>query len=282
MRLRLGQSDHGSPLRLARSADPLRMNLLSGVVRFGRVAPLGAAAGLFLLALALVAIFAAQIAPYDPLAATLTATRQPPSLAHPMGTDDLGRDVLSRAIHGARISLFVGIVAVLVGDLIGLIWGIGSGYAGGRIDLVGQRALDTLLAFPSLILAMLLLASVGAGLGTVLVAIAITMIPRSGRIIRSQVLVTKAYPFIEAARSIGASPVRIMVREIAPQTIAPFLVIITANLGTAIVAEASLSFLGVGVPPPTPSWGNMLGGSLAQSFKPMWWSVVFPGLLLTL
>ena len=194
----------------------------------------------------------------------------------------MGRDVLSRVIHGARISLFVGVVSVLVGDSIGLVWGIISGYLGRKVDLISQRVLDVLLSFPGLILAMLLLTGLGAGLHTVIVAIAVTRIPLTTRIIRSTVLTVKAFAFVEAARCLGASPLRIMLRHIAPQCIAPFLVVTTANIGVAIVTEAALSFLGVGVPPPAPSWGSMLGGVLAGAFRPQWWLVLFPGLALTL
>lgn len=258
--------------------------MMSGgaVARFAQMSPVAAVAGVFLVILCAVAIDADQLAPVDPMAADYSATHAPPMPGHLMGTDQLGRDILSRVIYGARISLFVGFVSVLFGDSVGLIWGIVSGYLGGRVDLISQRLLDVVLSFPGLILAMLLLAGMGAGLQTVVTAIAVTRVPLMTRIIRSQVLATKQYAFVEASRSIGASQLRIMLRDIAPQTIAPFLVVATANIGAAIVTEAGLSFLGVGVPPPAPSWGNLLGGALAGSFRPMWWLVVFPGLLLTL
>jgi ABC-type dipeptide/oligopeptide/nickel transport system permease subunit len=244
------------------------------LVRFARSSPAGAVAAVFLLLLLFVAIFADVLAPYDPLLQDYTATRQPPSAEHLMGTDILGRDILSRIIHGARVSLFVALVAVFIGDAIGLIWGTITGYVGGRFDLFNQRALDSLMAFPGLILAMLLLVGLGPGLTTVIVAIAVTRIPLSTRVIRSVVLSTREFAFVEAARSIGSPESRIMFRHITPHCIAPFLIITTASIGVAITTEAALSFLGVGIPPPTPTWGNMLGGILAESFRPRWWMIV--------
>jgi len=251
------------------------------LVRFARSSPIGAISAVFLATMILVAIFADQLAPYDPIEANYAISRQGPMPGHPLGADHMGRDVLSRIIFGARISLFVGLASVLMGDSIGLIWGVISGYLGGKVDLISQRVLDVLQAFPGLILAMLLLVGMGAGLHTVVIAIAATRIPISTRVIRSVALSVKEYAFVEAARTLGASPSRIMLRHIAPQCIAPFLVVATANIGVAITTEAALSFLGVGVPPPTPTWGNMLGGILAESFRPRWWLVLFPGIALT-
>ena len=175
----------------------------------------------------------------------------------------------------------VAVLAVLLGDGVGLIWGTASGYLGGKFDIIGQRFLDLLMSFPVLILAMLLLLWLGAGVHTVIVAIAITRIPTSTRVIRSVVLGVKENIYVDAARAIGASDLRIMTLHIAPQVMAPFLILATAHLGTVIVTEASLGFLGLGIPPPTPSWGNMLGGA-ASVFKPKWWLVVFPGAAITI
>ncbi len=251
-------------------------------VRFARSSPLGAASGVLLVVMLLIAVFADRLAPYDPIKANYAISRQGPMPGHPLGADHMGRDVLSRIIFGARISLFVGLASVLMGDSIGLIWGIVSGYLGGRVDLISQRVLDSLQAFPGLILAMLLLVGLGAGLPTVVIAIAVTRIPISTRVIRAVTLSVKEFAFVEAARGLGASWPRILLRHVAPQCVAPFLVVTTANIGVAITTEAALSFLGVGVPPPTPTWGNMLGGILAEAFRPRWWLVVFPGLALTL
>jgi ABC-type dipeptide/oligopeptide/nickel transport system permease subunit len=252
-----------------------------GLARFVRSSPLGTVAVIGLIVLIIVAIFADQIAPYDPLVSDYGVSRSPPTAEHPFGADQLGRDTLSRIIHGARVSLFVALVSVLLGDSVGLFWGIASGFLGGRFDLVSQRLLDTLLSFPGLILAMLLLVGLGAGLQTVIIAIAVTRIPLATRVIRSVVLGVRNLAFVEAARGLGSSNLRIMALHILPQCIAPFLVIVSANIGVAITTEAALSFLGIGIPPPTPTWGNMLGGVLAESFRPPWWLVVYPGVFLT-
>jgi len=251
-------------------------------VRFLRASPLGTGAAVLVVIAVLLAVFAAQVAPYDPLRNDYTAARQPPSSQHLLGTDSLGRDVLSRIIYGLRVSLIVSVASILLGVSFGVVWGVTSGYAAGTYDLLSQRLIEVLSSFPTLILAMLLSVGLGPGLGTVIVAVGVTQIPLATRITRSVVLSVKQTQFVEAARCVGASPVRIMARQIAPQCIAPVAVIATLNLGTAIFAEAALSFLGVGVPPPTPSLGNMLGGVLAQSFQPPWWLVIFPGATIAL
>lgn len=247
-----------------------------------RVSGMTVAATAVLVVIAFVAVFAEQVAPYDPLAGNYSAIRKPPSAEHWLGTDDVGRDVLSRLIYGARISLTVGFGAVLLGDLVGLLWGIASGYLGRRFDLYSQRLLEVVMAFPGLILATMLLLVMGAGIHTVIVAIAVTRVPACTRVIRAVALSTKEMVFVDAARVSGASTLRIMLRHIAPACIAPFLVIISAHLGIAITTEAALSFVGVGVPPPAPSWGTMLAGAAVGKFNPLWWLAVFPGLAITL
>ena len=256
--------------------------LRAGLARFARSSPLGVACVVFLILLVLVAIFADQLAPYDPLRADYSAIRQEPSPEHIVGTDHLGRDALSRLIHGARITLLVSLTSVFIGDSIGFLWGLISGYLGRRFDMVSQRILDVLLSFPALILAMLMMVGLGAGLHTVIIAIAVTRVPLSTRVIRSVALSVREFAYVDAARAVGASPARIMLRHVAPQCLAPLLVIVSLNLGSAIFAEAALSFLGLGVPPPTPSWGNMLGGVLAEAFRPPWWMVLTPGIAITL
>lgn len=251
-------------------------------MRLLRSSSLGTAAAVLILVAVLLAIFAGQIAPYDPLRNDYAAARQAPSSVHLLGTDNLGRDVLSRIIWGLRISLLVSVASIALGVSLGVVWGITSGYAAGTYDLLSQRVIEVLSSFPTLILAMLLSVALGPGLGTVIVAVGVTQIPLATRITRSVVLSVKQMQFVEAARCVGATPVRIMARQIAPQCVAPVAVIATLNLGTAIFAEAALSFLGVGVPPPTPSLGNMLGGVLAQSFQPPWWLVIFPGAAIAL
>ena len=268
----------GSPLadsdRLILEGEGRRPNPIrsfgSGAIRFAQSSPIGAVAvGIWLLML-FMAVFAAQLSPFDPLEADYGAIRAAPTATHLLGTDQLGRDLLSRIIYGSRITLIVSITAVFIGDLIGFVWGIASGYLGQRFDLISQRVVDVLMSFPGLILALLLLVVLGAGLITVIVAISVTRIPSATRITRAVVLSIKETSYVEAARMIGASNVRIMVRHVAPQAVAPILVVATLHLGGAIFAESALS------------WGNMLGGVLAAAFRPPWWLVIFPGVAITL
>jgi ABC-type dipeptide/oligopeptide/nickel transport system permease subunit len=266
----------------AEHRPPAPTGTRTAVRRFLRSSVLGTASLVLLLVVAVAAIAAEQLTSYDPVDTDFSALKQEPSGEHVLGTDTLGRDVLSRLIYGARVTLIVGISSVLLGDGIGFFWGLISGYAGGRVDGISQRVLDVLMAFPALILALLLMAALGSGLHTVIIAIAVTRFPLATRVIRSVVISAKEQPYVEAARALGGGPWRTMIRHLAPQCVAPLLIIASFNLGTAIFAEAALSFLGVGVPPPTPSWGSMLGGVLAEAFKPPWWLVVFPGLAITL
>lgn len=270
--------DHNAPIE--------RLNFGQGIwglaSRFAKTSPIGAVAALFLLVLFLITIFADQIAPYHPLEADFRALRQSPSAEHWMGTDNLGRDVLSRLIHGGRISLSVAVIATFFSKLIGLAWGVMTGYLGKNFDLISQRIVEILLAFPGIILAMLLLAALGGGFGTVIFAITLQGIAGTVRVIRSVVLSIKEMAYVESARSIGAKDARVMAQHITPQCIAPILVLTSASLGGAIFAEAALSFLGLGIPQPNPSWGNMLGGILANQFRPQWWLVIYPGLVITL
>ncbi len=252
------------------------------VRRFAKTSPIGAVAAVILIILFLIAIFANQVAPYLPMEADFKALRHPPSAAHWFGTDNLGRDVLSRLIHGARLSLFVATVSTVLSKLIGVSWGILTAYVGGKFDLISQRIVDVLLAFPGIILSMLLLAALGGGIGTVIIAITILGVAGTVRVIRSVVLTIKEMAYVEAAHSIGVPNLRIMVQHVAPQCIAPALVLFSASLGSAIFAEAALSFLGLGIPQPAPSWGNMLGGILADQFRPKWWLVLFPGVTISL
>ena len=203
-------------------------------------------------------------------------TKPPPS-AHYFGTDQIGRDTLSRVIYGSRASLTVAFGAVVLGTTLGALWGLASGYFGGRFDIISQRVIEFMQSFPDLILAMAIAMALGAGMGTVIVAIAITRIPFGGRVIRAVVLSLKEMSYVEAARGLGASHLRIMARHILPQCVAPYLILATTHLGVAIIIEAALGFLGVGIPPPTPTWGNMLADSLNAGLVPPWWLVLFPG-----
>ena len=260
-------------------AAPLR-RAWRGLGTFVRRNPLSAVWGGVALLIILMAIAAPMIAPKDPLKADFRRMAKPPDAQSYFGTDQIGRDNLSRIIYGARSSLLVAISAVLLGTTTGSLWGLASGYIGGRFDLVSQRLIEFLQSFPDLILAMAISMALGTGTGTVIVAIAITRMPFGGRVIRAVALSVKELAFAEAARAIGASPLRIMLRHILPQCFAPYLVLATTHLGVAIIIEASLGFLGLGIPPPTPTWGNMLAGSLT-SLVPHWWLVLFPGLAIT-
>lgn len=272
--------DEGIPTEI--TVDLEEKGIVDAIRRFARTSPYGAASASFLMLVLIVGVMAPVLSPYNPLAGNYTVTRHAPSVLNLLGTDDLGRDELSRIIWGTRITMLVSITSVFLGDFIAFAWGVSSGFLGGRFDLISQRVIEVLMSFPTLILAMLLLISLGAGISTVVVAIAVTQVPGCTRIVRSSALATRNRAYVDAARSLGASPLRIILRSIAPHCLAPFLVILTLNLGSAVFAEASLSFLGVGVPPPAPSWGNMLGGVLATAYHPSWWLVVFPGVAITL
>ena len=254
----------------------------SGVRLFARRNPLSALWGGVALVILVMALAAPLIAPHNPLKANFRRMTKPPDATSYFGTDQIGRDNLSRVIYGSRSSLLVAILAVVLGTTTGSLWGLASGYIGGRFDIVSQRIIEFLQSFPDLILAMAIAMALGAGTWTVIVAIAITRIPFGGRVIRSVTLALKEIAYVEAARGIGASSLRIMGLHILPQCVAPYIVLATTHLGVAIIIEASLGFLGVGIPPPTPTWGNMLADSLNSGLIPPWWLVVFPGLAITI
>ncbi len=251
-----------------------------GVRTFARRNPLSAFWGGVAMLILCVALFAPLIAPHDPLKANFRRMAKAPDSTSYFGTDQIGRDNLSRVIYGSRASLIVALAAVVLGTTTGSLWGLASGYMGGSFDTASQRVIEFLQAFPDLILAMAISMALGSGQGTVIVAIAITRIPFGGRIVRAVALSLKEMAYVEAARAIGASPWRIMARHILPQCVAPYIILATTHLGVAIIIEASLGFLGVGIPPPIPTWGNMLAGSLT-SLVPHWWLVCFPGLAIT-
>jgi len=257
-------------------------SLRGGVRRFIRRSPLSAFWGCIAAAIILMALAAPLLAPYEPLKSDFRAMSKPPNERHVFGTDQIGRDVLSRVIYGSRASLAVAFGAVLFGTTLGALWGLASGYFGGRFDIFSQRIIEFLQSFPDLILAMAIAMALGAGFATVIVAIAITRIPFGGRVIRAVVMSLKELSYVEAARGLGASHLRIMARHILPQCVAPYLILATTHLGVAIIIEAALGFLGVGIPPPTPTWGNMLADSLNAGLVPPWWLVLFPGLAITI
>ncbi len=239
------------------------------------------AGGVVGLLIVLIALAAPLVAPRDPLKADFRRMNKPPDAQAFFGTDQVGRDTLSRVIYGARTSLFVAFSAVLLGTTVGSLWGVACGYLGGRFDLVSQRIMEVLQSFPDLILAMAISMAIGTGLPAVIIAIAITRIPFGGRVIRSVAISVREMPFVEAGRAAGASQLRIMGLHVLPQCVAPYLVLATTHLGVAIVIEAALGFLGVGVPPPTPTWGNMLADAIT-GLVPHWWLVLYPGLAITI
>jgi peptide/nickel transport system permease protein len=277
-------SEQDTVERLPRPVAPERWprRLLRGLRLFCRRNPLSALWGCVALAILAMAITAPYTAPYDPLQANFRRMSKAPDTQNYFGTDQIGRDNFSRVIYGSRSSLLVAIAAVLLGTTTGSLWGLASGYLGGRFDVVSQRLIEFLQSFPDLILAMAIAMALGTGTWTVIVAIAITRIPFGGRVIRAVSLSLKEISYVEAARSIGAPTLRIMGLHILPQCVAPYLVLATTHLGVAIIIEASLGFLGVGIPPPTPTWGNMLADSLNSGLIPPWWLVFFPGLAITI
>jgi peptide/nickel transport system permease protein len=253
-----------------------------GLRTFVRRSPLSAFWGCIAAAIVFMAVAAPYLAPYEPLKSDFRSMSKPPDARHYFGTDQIGRDTFSRVIHGSRASLAVGFAAVLLGTTLGALWGLASGYLGGRFDILSQRMIEFMQSFPDLILAMAIAMALGAGTGTVIVAIAITRVPFGGRVIRSVVLSLKEMSYVEAARGVGASNLRVMLRHILPQCVAPYLILATTHLGVAIIIEASLGFLGVGIPPPNPTWGNMLSDALNSGLVPPWWLVLFPGAAITL
>ena len=269
--------------QIALTAERARLRRAGGGFRrFIRRSPMSAFWGLIAAAIIIMAVAAPALAPYEPLKSDFRAMSKPPNERHYFGTDQIGRDVLSRVIYGGRASLTVALGAVLFGTTLGALWGLASGYFGGRFDIVSQRVIEFLQSFPDLILAMAIAMALGAGFGTVIVAIAITRIPFGGRVIRAVVMSLKELSYVEAARGLGASHLRIMARHILPQCVAPYLILATTHLGVAIIIEAALGFLGVGIPPPTPTWGNMLADSLNAGLVPPWWLVLFPGTAITI
>jgi peptide/nickel transport system permease protein len=249
--------------------------------------PLGAAGMLVVIVMAGAAIFAPWVAPYDPLAIDYGAMLASPSAEHWLGTDSFGRDVLSRIIYGARTALAVGFLASFLGSTIGAVIGVISAYFGGKIDLVVQRVMDVLLSFPIIVLAITVVAVLGKNLilgvdVNLVIAIGLPMVPKVARVVRSSALAIRELPYIDAARTAGFSDARIIFRHMVPNVVAPYLIMITAFVAQAILAEASLSFLGLGVTEPTASWGLMLSGAAADFYEQAPWMIVFPGIAISL
>jgi peptide/nickel transport system permease protein len=243
---------------------------------------LGTAAASIILLIVFTAIFADVLAPYDPLFTHPEIRLTPPSWQHPFGTDDIGRDVFSRIIYGARISLWVGLLAVGIGTLAGTIIGLICGYWEGRVDLVLQRFMDALMAIPGLILALAIVSVLKPNTTNAMLAIAVVIIPGNSRIVRGAVLSAKQNPYVESARALGCGHARIIASHILPNVTAPILIIASIWLGNAIFIEASLSFLGLGTQPPNPSWGLMLSSTGRAFMEQAPWLAIFPGLAISL
>jgi peptide/nickel transport system permease protein len=244
--------------------------------------PLGAIGAAIMGVFVFAALFAELITFYDPLATDAALSLAPPGAAHWMGADNFGRDVYSRIVYGARISLAVGIGSTALGCLFGVALGLLSGYLSGWVDLLVQRVIDILQSLPLLVLALVMAAALGPSLRNIIFAIAIPLIPYVARVIRANTLALRELPFIEAARAIGMSDLRIALRHVLPNTLAPLIVLATAQLGAAILTEAALSFLGLGIPEPFPSWGRMLSESAAEYVRTAPWLVIFPGIAISL
>ena len=266
---------------LASEPEP-RSGWRAAVVDFTVQRPLGAIGAAIILVMVFLALFANVLAPYDPLATDYGAMLGAPSAGHWLGTDAYGRDVLSRIIYGSRTALIVGFGASLIGTVAGALIGVGSAYFGGRVDLWVQRLMDVVLAFPIIILALVVVAILGTGLFNVILAIAIPMIPRCARVVRSSALAVREMPYVDAARATGFVPTRIILRHMLPNVMAPTLIMMTAFLGQAILYEASLSFLGLGVTEPTAAWGLMLRGAAVQFAEAAPWMAIFPGVAISL
>src|SRR5262249_21478603 len=252
------------------------------ISRFCRKKPLGAAGAFLMLVMVVTAIFAGPLSTYDPIATDAANTLAPPSRDHWLGSDHLGRDMYSRIVYGARVSLVVGALSTLLGAVLGGIIGLLSAYFGGKTDLVAQRLLDILQGLPLLVLALVMSAALGPSVGNVIIAISIPIVPRAARVVRASVLTIREMQYVEAARGLGLPQLRIAFRHILPTPIGPFIVLGRAQLGSAILVEAALSFLGLGVPEPYPSWGRMLSVSAAEYAQKAPHLVLFPGIAISL
>ncbi len=257
------------------------------VWQFVTVQPLGSIGLFVIVAMCLAAAFAPWVAPHDPFELNYVSILAAPSWEHPFGTDNFGRDVFSRVIFGARTALAIGFLSSLAGCTIGALIGVVSAYFGGWMDNIIQRFMDVLMSFPIIVLALAVVAVLGknivAGIDfNLIIAIGLPMIPKVARVVRSSALAIREMPYIDAARACGYSHSRIVMRHIVPNVVAPYLIMLTAFVAQAILLEASLSFLGLGVTEPTPSWGLMLSGSAADFYLEAPWMILFPGLAISL
>ena len=263
-------------------AEKRRTGWLAAVIDFTRQRPLGAIGAGIILVMVVIAATAGVLAPYDALATDYGAMLSAPDAKHWLGTDAFGRDVLSRMVYGSRTALMVGLGASFIGATFGALIGVSSAYFGGRVDLVVQRVMDVFFAFPVIILALAVVAILGTGLGNVILAIAVPMVPRCARVVRASALSVREMPYIDAARAAGYGHRRIILRHMLPNVMAPLLIMATAFLGEAILLEASLSFLGLGVQEPVAAWGLMLRGAAVEFAESAPWMAIFPGLAISL
>ena len=261
--------------------DQLRMPLRTRLWQLVRKQPLGAAGAFIVIIMGLAAIFANVISPYNPVANDLANMLQSPEANHWMGTDEFGRDILTRVIYGARTALSIGLTAAFLGATGGLILGVASAYFGGIFDLITQRIVDVLMAFPLIIMALAVVATLGPGAQNVIIAITIPFIPTCARVVRSSALAIREIPYVDAARAMGFSHARIILRHMAPNVMAPYLIMLSTFVGQAILLEAVLSYLGMGVQDPTPAWGLMLKGGAEEFIESAPWISIFPGLAIS-
>jgi peptide/nickel transport system permease protein len=257
------------------------------VLAFARQQPLGLAGLVVIVAMILAALFAKWVAPYDPLAVDYAGLLAAPSAEHWLGTDNFGRDVFSRIVYGAQTALSIGFLASILGSTLGAIVGVASAYFGGRIDMLVQRLMDIVLSFPIIVLALAVVAILGKNVVfgvdvNLVLAIGLPMVPKVARVVRASGLAIREMPYIDAARTAGFSHSRIIFRHIVPNVTAPYLIMLTAFVGQAILLEASLSFLGLGATEPTPAWGLMLSGSAIDFYQQAPWMIVFPGVAISL
>ena len=273
---------HAPPATTADIAPESRYPWVEAITGFARRRPLGAISAAVVAVMISVGLFAPWLAPYDPLAINFGAMLAPPSADHWLGTDAFGRDVLSRLVYGSQTAMIVGFGAAIVGATAGAVLGVGSAYFGGRVDLYLQRIMDIFISFPLIILALAIVAVLGNALHNVIAAITIPMIPRAALVIRSSALAIREMPYVDAARAAGFGHARIILRHMLPNVMAPYLILLTAFLGQAILLEASLSFLGLGVQEPIAAWGLMLRGAVVQFAETAPWMAIFPGLAISL
>lgn len=269
-----------APIRF-KSDNPVTSTFVS-IRRFVQKKPLGAIGAMIIIVMVLAAVFAGAVTPYDPTAVQPTRRLMPPGPEFWFGSDELGRDIFSRVVYGSQTSLYVGLATVFFTSVFGTLFGIVSGYFGGWVDLVIQRVMDSIMPFPLLVLAMTLVSMLGPSRENIIIALAIVITPRNARVIRGTTLSISKNQYVDAARAIGCTDSRILLRYILPNVAAPIVVLASIQLGSAILTEASLSFLGLGTPPPNPTWGGMVSGGGRKFLESAPWIAIFPGIAISL